>query len=653
MATFYKRNFNTGSKEPAILVTKSDTVDFTKQYSVPGLVGEFTIITSSFSGKMSASCIINHLFSSKDLTNSDENYKWWPLVIYNSENNERYSYYMINDFSKMGHSSWNNYPTPTNWYEFVNYMNVNHLWAGDNGEKNPPAIGLNRYIPSCFSAQLTGWGLDCWFGGYYTHHYGDNTLLLTEWTEYQSTTALASSFKTRLIGAGSQLGNVRLNAVNSRPLSYQEVYFDLPEGNTKNITIGFEGILSGSNLDADIAACTGTFYDSLFVLGIKGGWCNQEAHSTTEGYFPTQSMLKNKIYSLRDDNPFSIMKTRVGLNRWYFCDKNMFTLDGSERKIDHYRGEISNVPEINYSSAHGGEGANYIIAGKTTTRTMNTLNSRISGWYCGPDKQTQLEWSAPAEWDASKANLWQDDFQKYFIFGDKNAWYYIDDVYSGADSAQKYKQPYDGLVHITNWDSDAFDSVAQEGVWEEIKQHFSVVPVTALYNGNMIDTYGTNGVFYDRGVNVQLYREEDINPTRDYTEYKDAFVQQPLYIFKTDENSDKTFGIGTPYNLSAIVTRASDDSSDVYYQGSKTTLELDKWTTDINEATMFLGNSTQDANYIQTIINTINADPTVWPYSCGYYSINRNNYAIYPTFFTFPNHEANWISMNYYFKQDP
>ena len=649
MATFYKRNFNTGAKEPAIVVTKSDTVDFTKQYSVPGLEGGFTIISSSFSGKMFSSCIINHLFSSKDLTNSAENYKWWPLVIYNSENNERYSYYMINDFSKMGHSSWNNYPTPTNWYEFVNYMNVNHLWAGDNGEKNPPAIGLNRYIPSCFSAQLTGWGSDCWYGGYYTHHYGDNTLLLTEWTEYQSTSALTSSFKTRLIGAGSQLGNVRLNAVNSRPLSYQEVYFDLPEGNTKNITIGFEGILSGTNLDADIAACTGTFYDSLFVLGIKGGWCNQEAPSTTGGYFPSQSMLKNKIYSLRDDNPFSIMKTRVGLNRWYFCDKNMFTLDGSGRKIEHYRGEISNVPEINHSSAHGGDGANYIMARKTSTRTMNTLNSRIHGWYCGPDDERLLEWSAPAEWDASKANLWQDDFQKYFIFGDSNAWNYIDDVYSGADSAQKYK--FDGeYVRITNF----ITTNKQDIIWDMIYEHFSGVPVTALYNGNMIDTYGTNGVFYERCENVQLYREEDINPTRDYTEYKDAFVQQPLYIFKTDENSDRTFGIGTPYNLSAIVTRASDDSSDVYYQGSKTTLELDKWTTDINEATMFLGNSTQDANYIQNFISTINARPyTEWPHSCGYYYINRNNYVIYPTIFTFPNHEANWISMNYFFKQDP
>ena len=150
-----------------------------------------------------------------------------------------------------------------------------------------------------------------------------------------------------------------------------------------------------------------------------------------------------------------------------------------------------------------------------------------------------------------------------------------------------------------------------------------------------------------------LYPLHDINPTRDYTEYKDAYVQQPLYIFKKDENNDRTFGVGAPYDLSAIMGTSSDNVR-VYYQGSKTTYEDDKWTTDVNEATMFLGNGSQDVNYIQTLTATITARQyTALPTYAGYYYISRNSYVIYPSLFTFPNHEANWISMNYYFKQDP
>lgn len=655
MGTFYKRNFETNKIEPTIILSKSDEIDFHKEHHIPGTVdGKATLITSSYSGKMFPSYRINHIFSNKDNNNVDENYKLWPLVVHNSVNNEKYSYYMINDFSKMGQVPWNNYSPPINWDAFVNYMNVNGLW----GEKNPHSVGINKYRADCFSAQLsTGWSNDCWNGGgQTTQHYGDGTLLLTQFKQYEGSTAFSetSSFKTKLLGESLPLGNVSLRTGYSKPLTYQEVYFDLPNLNTKSITLGFEGILSGDYLDVDINTCKRNFYDSLFILGLKGGWCNQESQSDNDGFAPSTSYVKSKVYSLLDGNQFSIIKKKIAPNLWYFCDKNMIKLNGADRAVQHYRGEDANITEINYSSADGGHGANLIVAFKNTTRSMRTLTDKIYGWYCGPTAAGDITWLAPDEWDVTKAHLWNQDFRKYFIFGEQPSWVYLDDIYSGSDSAEKYKHS-DGYVHISHWGSDSMGLTRQDVVWSKITAHFSVAPVTSTYGQpSFYDTYGTVGVYYDKQTNVQLYREEDIRPARDYIEYKDACLWQPMYIIKTQDSNTHSWEIGAPYNLSAIAT--SKNGTSYYYCGSKETFQNtdDNWTTDLNDATYFLGNNDTDYDYLQNISGIIlTPGRTEWPNSCGFPIVYRDGYKISPIIFTFPAHEANWVSMNYFFKQDP
>lgn len=654
MATFYKNNG--GKTEPNILISKTNEIDFNKLYPIPGTQGGTTaLIQSTYSALMEPTFQINHLFSTKDYTNNDENYKLWPLVVYNSENNEKYTYRIKSSFytSKLGQGcNWNNFNAPSNWNTFVNYMNVNGLW----GEKLDYAVGLDRYRKDCFSAQLNGsWNADCWNGGNYpTNVYGEDYIMFTQFTQYQCSTAFTSSFKTKLMGAGLSLGNVNMARGYSRPLDNQGVYFDLPNNNTKNVHLGFEGILSGDSLDADINACTGNFYDSLMILGMKGGWVST---NSTGSHYGDKKSIHSKVYSLREDNQFSILKKKIADNMWYFCDKDMITLNGEDRLLQHYKGETEHIDEINYSTAHGGHGVNQLVAFYNTDpaigeNAITSLSPTLLGWYCGPTAVGDLVWTTTSQSLPTTALTYNADFNKYFIIDELSGWVYHKDEYKGAGTATKYKQS-DGKVHITEWGSDSVSLNRQQAVYEAITSHFAGLPAQAQARPNYsykCDVYGTVWVVYQPQQDIQYYRAEYNNPSTDYTEYKDVSLFQPMYIFKSHTSNTHTFEIGAPYNISAIQVYRDDEP--LYYNGSKTNFDATKWTTNVNKATLFCGNKPEDATYAETISSTI-YNRSEWPQSCGTWTIYRDGYKIFPKIFDFPAHSASWVSMNYFFKQDP
>lgn len=653
MATIYKKNED-GKTEPNILLSKTNEIDFDKLYPNPETGGTTALIQATYSALMEPTFQINHLFSTKDYTNNDENYKLWPLVVYNSENKEKYAYRIKSSFytAKLGQGcNWNNFNAPSNWNTFVNYMNVNGLW----GKNLDYTVGLDIYRPDCFSAQLNGsWNADCWNGNYPTNVYGEDYIMFTQFTQYQCTSAFTSSFKTKLMGAGLPLGNVNMAMGYSRPLDCQGVYFDLPDNNTKNIHLGFEGVLSGDSLDADINACTGNFYDSLMILGMKGGWVSTTA---TGAHYNNKKSLYSKVYSLREDNQFSIIKKKIAPNKWYFCDKDMITLNGEDRLVQHYKGEIEHLDEINYSSAHGGHGVNQLVAFYNTDpgigeNALTSLSPTLLGWYCGPTAVGDLVWTTTSQSIPTTALTYNADFNKYFIIDELSGWVYHKDEYEGAGSASKYKQS-DGKVHITEWGSDSVSLNRQQAVYEAITSHFAGLPAQAQARPNYsfkCDVYGTGWVVYQPQQNIQYYREEYNNPSTDYTEFKDVSLFQPLFIFKSHTSNTHSFEIGAPYNISAIVTTSSDGES-VFYNGSKTNFEVTKWTKNINEATIFCGNKPEDATYAETISSTI-WDRSEWPQGCSTRTIYYNGYKIYPKIFDFPAHSAGWVSMNYFIKQD-
>ena len=657
MATIYNKNEG-GKTEPNILLSKTNEIDFDKLYPNPETGGTTALIQATYSALMEPTFQINHIFSTKDYTNNDENYKLWPLVVFNSENKEKYAYRIKTSFytSKLGQGcNWNNFNAPSNWNTFVNYMNVNGLW----GKNLDYTVGLDRYRPDCFSAQLNGsWNADCWNGGGYpTNVYGEDYIMFTQLTQYQNTTAFTSSFKTKLMGAGLPLGNVNMSMGYSRPLDCQGVYFDLPDNNNKNIHLGFEGVLSSDTLDADINACTGNFYDSLIILGMKGGWVSTTA---TGAHYSDRKSIHSKVYSLREDNQFSIIKKKIATNKWYFCDKDMITLNGEDRLVQHYKGEIEHRDEINYSSAHGGHGVNQLVAfynndpgiGENALTSLEPPPNVKLGWYCGPTAVGDLVWTTTSQAMPTTALTYNADFNKYFIIDELSGWVYHKDEYKGAGSASKYKQS-DGKVHITEWGSDSVSLNRQQAVFEAITSHFAGLPAQAQARPNVsfkCDVYGTPWVAYQPQQNIQYYREEYNNPSTDYTEFKDVSLFQPLFIFKSHTSNTHSFEIGAPYNISAIQTYR--DGEPLYYNGSKTNFDVTKWTTNVNEATLFCGNKPEDATYAETISSTI-WQRSEWPTGCGMWTLYRNGYKIYPKIFDFPAHSAGWVSMNYFIKQDP
>ena len=657
MATIYKNN--EGKTEPNILISKTNEIDFDKLYPNPEALGTTALIQATYSALMEPTFQINHLFSTKDYTNNDENYKLWPLVVFNSENKEKYTYRIKTSFyqSKLGQGcNWNNFNAPSNWNTFVNYMNVNGLW----GKNLHYTEGLDRYRPDCFSAQLNGsWDADCWNGGNYpTNVYGEDYVMFTQFTQYQCTTAFTSSFKTKLMGAGLPLGNVNMAGGYSRPLECQGVYFDLPDNNTKNVHLGFECVLSSNSLDTDINSCTGNFYDSLMILGMKGGWVSTTATGAHYGY---KESIHSKVYSLREDNQFSIIKKKIANNMWYFCDKDMITLNGEDRLVQHYKGETEHLDEINYSSAHGGHGVNQLVAfyntdpdiGENAITSLSPPPNLSLGWYCGPTAVGDLVWATTSQELPTTALTYNVDFNKYFIIDELSGWVYHKDDYKGVSSASKYKQS-DGKVHITEWGSDSVSLNRQQEVYEAITAHFAGLPAQAQARPNYsykCDVYGTGWVAYQPQQNIQYYREEYNNPSTDYTEFKDVSLFQPLFIFKSHTSNTHTFEIGAPYNISAIQTTSSDGES-VFYNGSKTNFEVTKWTKNVNEATIFCGNKPEDATYAETISSTI-YQRSEWPQGCGIWMIYRDGYKIYPKIFDFPAHSASCVSMNYFIKQDP
>ena len=604
-----------------VVVSKTQQIPLTKQFTVdptrtPPLTAQLIApaILTSFDDSSDVRIRIDNIYSKQDIGKED-NCARIPLYAWNNTTPHTVKY---SQASPPYGVAWSNIK-PSNWSDMVDYLNKNHSWSKSNAYlQDSQGIG---YALSAWSATNQYQWDGRPFGSEFS--VAHNRVFVTNFSGHTSDSRINALFECKLKAFNTN----QYNSVyyNIEPYTVGEgVKIDFKDNTNPKVTVGFEGILSGAGLDSMINEYSQDTVKSMFVVGFKGGWTPASGNT----HYGNYNYLRNKIYSLQDDNPFTITKRKLRDNVWYFESKDHVTFE-DRGTVQHTKGE--DVPEIDIHR-------NQIVA--FPQNGFTGFDPYTLAWYIGPTAANEITFDYSTNNDFRYYNAFINLFKK---------------AYSDAESWSK--------DYITSFPNTA----SMKAVFDKITAYFATAPSTGIPhtypNGQtgIVDCYSTTNVLYESQESVH-YHQNPI-PPNDYVEYEDLCLNQPLFFMTTGYPSENTTGIGFSnkdiYYLTALNPKPAwmiTDPGYYLYCGSKDQFdsEASAWikitesssARDLNKATLFyqdLGEESKARDIINEIMSNHYADHT---------DINAALRNYYPSFniLNFPwGTNAQWLALNYTF----
>ena len=502
-----------------VVVSKTQQIPLTKQFTVnPSTTPPTTaqlispVLIPSFDDSSDVRIRIDSIYSKQDIGKNDSCARI-PLYTWNNTTPHTVKY---SQASPPNSVSWSNIK-PSNWSDMVDYLNENSRWSKSNAYlTDSKGIG---YALSAWSASNPYLFDGRPFGSEYS--VAHNRVFVTNFSGHTSDSRINALFECKVKAFNTN----QYNSVyyNIEPYTYGEgVKIDFKDNTFPKVTVGFEGILSGAGLDSMINEYSQDTVKSMFVIGFKGGWTSAGGNT----HYGDYNYLRNKIYSLQDDNPFTITKRKLRDNVWYFESKDHVTFEDRET-VQHTKGE--DVPEIDLHR-------NQIVA--FPQNGFTGMDPYTLAWYIGPTAASEITFDTTTDNDYRYYTTFSTLFKKEYT--DENTW--------------------------QNEDIASFPNTASmKAVFDKITAYFATAPSTGIIhtfpNGStwQVPCFSTDNILYQAQENVHYYQAPV--PPNDYVEYKDLCLNQPLFFMTTGYPSENPDGISFSNNDIYYITALNPKSA--------------------------------------------------------------------------------------------